>query len=172
MQSSVTLNIHKYAMGLNWVLTFMWEIFLKTKTFLRNYCIRLLKFKTSISIPENLNLVAYVGALSKLKKTSPITQISDVFFHLYLFLKDFDPIVNYRLPSLKSMRCAIVITSIAKKERTKGFVLWVIWLWNCSTLRAGRKSIFAQLSCNNITFQYGVVEFKEGNLIAQTSVHY
>ena len=103
-------------MGLNWVLTFMWEIFLKTKIFLRNYCTRLLKFKTSISIPENLKLVAYVGALPKLKKNSPITQISDVFFHLYLFLKDFDPIVNYRLPSLKSMRCAIVITSIAKKN--------------------------------------------------------
>ena len=36
--------------------------------------------------------------------------------NIYLFLKDFDPTVNYRLPSLKSMRCAIVITSIAKKN--------------------------------------------------------
>ena len=86
----------------------MWENFLKI---LRKYFIRLQKFKTSILIPENLKLVTQVPFQNKKN-----TQISDFFFHLYLFLKDFGPIVSYRLPSLKSMRCAIVITSIAKKN--------------------------------------------------------
>ena len=58
--------------------------------------------------------------LAKIEIASQVTAQSPksvtFFFHLYFFLKDFDPIVNYRLPSLKSMRCAIVITSIAKKN--------------------------------------------------------